>query len=173
MWWEPKDVVGGDFYYVQRMQEATFLSVIDCTGHGWIGFFAGAEYRMGTEARSEFGESMAPVKADKRTMGNTLYKAVFKDHRAQAARPDLAPGVVTRYDDRARVTRTGGWANDLDDAYSTAYSYQGSLGIKSLLGENLIVGVSYRYRLLEEGGYGFNANDRGDHKFFAGFDYQY
>ena len=70
-------------------------------------------------------------------------------------------------------TRTGGWANDLDDAYSTAYSYQGSLGIKSLLGENLIVGVSYRYRLLEEGGYGFNANDRGDHKFFAAIDYQY
>ncbi len=53
---------------------------IDCTGHGWIGFYAGAEYRMGQEARDEFGESLAPVKAGKRTMGNSLYKAVFKTH---------------------------------------------------------------------------------------------
>jgi hypothetical protein len=49
----------------------------DTTGHGWIGYYAGAEYRMGQEARSEFGESLAPVEAGERTMGNNLYKAVF------------------------------------------------------------------------------------------------
>ncbi len=51
----------------------------DTTGHGWIGYYAGARYRMGQEARSEFGESLAPVKAGDRTMGNNLYKAVFAD----------------------------------------------------------------------------------------------
>lgn len=51
----------------------------DCTGHGWIGYYAGAEYRMGQEARDEFGESLAPVKAGTNTMGNCLYKAVFEE----------------------------------------------------------------------------------------------
>ncbi len=52
---------------------------IDTTGHGWIGYYAGAEYRMGTEARSEFNEAMAPLKANPHTMGNGIYKAVYED----------------------------------------------------------------------------------------------
>ncbi len=52
----------------------------DCTGHGWIGYYAGAEYRMGQEARAEFGESLAPMEAGTHTMGNCLYMAVFKEH---------------------------------------------------------------------------------------------
>jgi len=45
---------------------------IDCTGHGTLGFLAGAEFRMGREARTEFQESMAPEVADNKTMGNSL-----------------------------------------------------------------------------------------------------
>ena len=41
----------------------------DCTGDGTIGAMAGAEYRVGREARDEHGESTAPEKADKKTMG--------------------------------------------------------------------------------------------------------
>ena len=65
---------------VHTGQRMTFSAprFIDCTGHGWIGHYAGAEYRMGQEAREEFGESLAPLRAGKRTMGNSLYKAVFK-----------------------------------------------------------------------------------------------
>ena len=48
----------------QRMAFAAPLFV-DCTGHGWIGFYAGAQYRVGQEARAEFNESLAPVKAGK------------------------------------------------------------------------------------------------------------
>jgi len=51
----------------------------DTTGHGWIGYYAGAEYRMGQEARSQFNESLAPIEAGSRTMGNNLYKAVFAE----------------------------------------------------------------------------------------------
>ena len=57
---------------------------IDCTGHAWVGFYAGAEYRQGEEARDEFGESMAPERATDRTQGNTLYKAVFADRERTA-----------------------------------------------------------------------------------------
>ncbi|HJM64035.1 MAG: hypothetical protein CMN05_12285 [Roseibacillus sp.] len=62
----------------RRMRFAAPL-FIDTTGHGWVGFHAGADFRMGTEARSEFGESMAPLEANPHTMGNSLYKAVIED----------------------------------------------------------------------------------------------
>ncbi|RJP31552.1 MAG: FAD-dependent oxidoreductase [Candidatus Omnitrophota bacterium] len=52
---------------------------IDCTGDGWIGFYAGAEFRKGREAQSEFVESLAPAKADAKTMGNTLMVAQFEE----------------------------------------------------------------------------------------------
>lgn len=52
---------------------------IDCTGDGWIGFWAGAEFRKGRESRSELGESLAPEKADVYTMGNTLMVASFEE----------------------------------------------------------------------------------------------
>lgn len=45
---------------------------IDATGDGVIAFKAGAETRMGREAKSEFGESMAPNQQDNFTQGNTL-----------------------------------------------------------------------------------------------------
>ena len=45
---------------------------VDCTGDGWIGFWAGAEYRHGRESYREFNESLAPNEADKRTHGNSV-----------------------------------------------------------------------------------------------------
>jgi hypothetical protein len=45
---------------------------IDCTGDGWVGYWAGAQYRMGREAQGEFGESRAPATADQTTMGSSL-----------------------------------------------------------------------------------------------------
>lgn len=44
----------------------------DCTGDGWIGYWAGASFRMGREARSEYNEPLAPLQADTSTMGNSL-----------------------------------------------------------------------------------------------------
>ena len=44
----------------------------DCTGDAHLAVLAGAETRMGREARSEYGESLAPEKADDYTMGASL-----------------------------------------------------------------------------------------------------
>ncbi len=41
----------------------------DCSGDSILAPLSGAEYRMGREARGEFGESIAPETADKKTMG--------------------------------------------------------------------------------------------------------
>jgi len=51
---------------------------IDCTGDGWLGHWAGAAWRQGREARSEFGEPLAPEQADTHTMGNSLHNAGFR-----------------------------------------------------------------------------------------------
>ncbi|MFA6172161.1 MAG: FAD-dependent oxidoreductase [Kiritimatiellales bacterium] len=45
---------------------------IDCTGDGWLGYYAGAEYRLGREARSEFNESLAPDTPTRVTMSGSL-----------------------------------------------------------------------------------------------------
>ncbi|SDD65209.1 FAD dependent oxidoreductase [Paenibacillus sp. UNCCL117] len=52
-----------------RMESEIFL---DCTGDGLIGFLAGAKYRIGREARSEYNEDWAPEVADDITLGSTL-----------------------------------------------------------------------------------------------------
>ena len=44
----------------------------DATGDGWVGFWAGAEFRMGREGKAEYGESFAPEKADGDTLGASL-----------------------------------------------------------------------------------------------------
>jgi len=52
---------------------------IDCTGDGWIGFWAGAKYRYGRESKDEFdeawnqhGELWSPKVADNRIMGSSI-----------------------------------------------------------------------------------------------------
>ena len=37
--WRPRDIVGGDVYYIDQLQEKTIIAVIDCTGHGVPGAF--------------------------------------------------------------------------------------------------------------------------------------
>ncbi|MBM4049647.1 MAG: FAD-dependent oxidoreductase, partial [Planctomycetes bacterium] len=61
----------------QTGSERTFMlhaSVfVDCTGDGTLGAAAGAEFRHGREARSEFGESLAPEQADSKTQGSSIF----------------------------------------------------------------------------------------------------
>ena len=37
--WQPKDLVGGDFYWVKRISNIDYLVFFDCTGHGVPGAF--------------------------------------------------------------------------------------------------------------------------------------
>ena len=49
---------------------------IDCTGDGWLGYFAGAAHRYGRESKDEFNESLAPDRADSITMSGCLMGGV-------------------------------------------------------------------------------------------------
>lgn len=50
----------------------TAHTYIDSTGHGTLGYMAGARYRIGTEDKYEFNESLAGETRNGNTMGNTL-----------------------------------------------------------------------------------------------------
>jgi serine phosphatase RsbU (regulator of sigma subunit) len=39
IYWKPKDIVSGDFYWLKRIEDFTYIAVADCTGHGVPGAF--------------------------------------------------------------------------------------------------------------------------------------
>jgi hypothetical protein len=69
----------------------------DCTGDGTTGYLAGADYRMGREARDEFGETTAPEHPDMMTMGASV-QWYSEDTGKPAAFPRFNYGV--HFDDK-------------------------------------------------------------------------
>ncbi|MDR3456246.1 MAG: FAD-dependent oxidoreductase [Verrucomicrobiae bacterium] len=53
--------------------EITAPNFCDASGDGIAGFLAGAAFRMGAEARDEFGEQYAPVHSSSELLGHTIY----------------------------------------------------------------------------------------------------
>ena len=64
-------VVAIDFVNQRRVEFSAPLFA-DCSGDGNIGFYAGARYMVGQEAKSVFGESLAPETADGRSYGSSV-----------------------------------------------------------------------------------------------------
>jgi hypothetical protein len=63
---------------------------VDATGNGTLGYYAGAEFRQGSEAQDEFGEPHAPKKSNNNRMGNTiLMKAVNTGKPVKFTPPDF------------------------------------------------------------------------------------
>lgn len=79
----------------------------DCTGDGTIGYLAGADYRMGRESRSEFGEELAPEIADDMTMGSSV-QWYSKDTGRKTRFPHFNYGVTFNEDNCEKVTM-GEW----------------------------------------------------------------
>jgi len=100
---------------------------VDCTGDGLVGFLAGAAYRLGREARDEYGEDWAPEVADDITLGSTLLfytKDTGKPVRFVA--PSFAKDIATTSIPIKRVIRSGDsgchywwieWGGELDTVH--------------------------------------------------------
>ncbi|MDD5484059.1 MAG: FAD-dependent oxidoreductase, partial [Kiritimatiellae bacterium] len=64
---------------------------IDASGDGIVAAAAGAAYRIGFEAKSEYGETLAPDKANNLTMGASLgFQAEDMGHSVPFVRPEWA-----------------------------------------------------------------------------------
>lgn len=55
------------------LYEVTAPLFVDASGDGIAGFLAGAAFRIGAEAASEFGEKFAPATANRDLLGHSLY----------------------------------------------------------------------------------------------------
>lgn len=97
---------------------------LDCTGDGLIGHLAGAEYRLGREARSEFGESWAPEVADEEFLGSTiLFYTKDLGRPVKFVPPDSAKDITQTPIPTSRILRSGDsgahywwieWGGELD-----------------------------------------------------------
>ena len=79
----------------------------DCTGDGSVGALAGADFRMGREARSEYGEPSAPETADNMVLGASLQWNSKKDD-APTTFPEFEYGITLNEDSYQRMTK-GSW----------------------------------------------------------------
>jgi hypothetical protein len=68
----------------------------DCSGDSVLAPLTGAEYRVGREASSEFGESIEPEEADKKTMGMSI---LFQARETGSPKKFIPPSFAYRYDD--------------------------------------------------------------------------
>ncbi|MFD2332878.1 FAD-dependent oxidoreductase [Cohnella sp. GCM10020058] len=81
---------------------------LDCTGDGLVGFLAGAKYRLGREAREEFGEEWAPEVADDITLGSTLlFYTKDAGHPVKYTPPRMAIDVSKTTIPERRIIRSG------------------------------------------------------------------
>ena len=109
----------------------------DCSGDSFVGFSAGAEYRMGREAQSEFGESLAPEKADKKTMGSSIaFRAVDMGRPVPFKAPEWAYKIHSDEDLPYRLhnnPKQGYWwleyGGELDTIHDNEAIYQKLLSI--------------------------------------------
>ena len=85
-----REIVGVDGRDVVTGARRRFVAplYVDATGDGWLGYWAGAAWRMGREAKTEYNESLAQTLADTSTMGNS---AMWTSRVAAGARtfPDV------------------------------------------------------------------------------------
>lgn len=100
---------------------------IDCTGDGLVGFLAGARYRIGREARSEFDEEWAPEIADTITLGSTiLFYTRDEGKPVKFTPPSFAKDITKTSIPIKRVIRSGDsgcyywwieWGGELDTVH--------------------------------------------------------
>lgn len=66
----------------------------DCSGDGRLGVEAGADFTVGREAKSDYGESLALDRADRQTLGCSI---LFMARRYDTPQPFRAPDWVRRF----------------------------------------------------------------------------
>ena len=107
-----------------RFESEMFL---DCTGDGLVGFMAQADFRLGREAQSEYGEAWAPEVPDDITLGSTiLFYTKDAGHPVKYVPPSFAKDIEETSIPVRRVIRSGDsgchywwieWGGELDTVH--------------------------------------------------------
>lgn len=112
----------------------------DCTGDGWLGYYAGAAYRIGREARWQMNEAFAPEEADTLTMSGCVcgttptlakmrtFEARKTDHKVPFTAPEWAvklPEGENLHRKAVCLYRSEWWmenSNDFDDLWDDEFA---------------------------------------------------
>jgi len=106
----------------------------DCTGDGTIGFLAGADYRMGREGRDETGESLAPEKTDRMTMGASV-QWYSEQHMAPSTFPDCPWALQFNEQSCHQLSRGDwDWETGLNRDQTTEFEYIRDYGFRAVYG---------------------------------------
>ena len=80
----------------------------DCTGDGTVGYLAGADWRMGREAKGETGEPSAPEKPDMLTMGASVQWRAVRREEGSCEFP-FRDWMIRFTDENGRAEPKGDW----------------------------------------------------------------
>jgi hypothetical protein len=107
---------------------------VDCTGDGNIGYLAGADYRMGRESKEQTGESMAPKKPDKMTMGASVMW--YSVQTNQPARFPLCPWALQFTEESCQHATRGdwNWETGLNRDQVTEFEYVRDYSFRAIYG---------------------------------------
>lgn len=110
--------------HIETGDELFFSSplFVDCTGDGTIGYLAGANYRMGRESKSDFGETTAPEVSDSLTMGASVQWYSIKTD-APAKFPVFEYGLNFNEESSEKVTM-GEWTWETGMNFNQIYDFE-------------------------------------------------
>ena len=94
---------------IENANELRFEALLfaDCTGDATIGALAGADFMMGREGQSEYGEPTAPKVDDKMTMGSSV-----QWYSEESSKPELFPVLpwgLNFNEKNAQAIKKGDW----------------------------------------------------------------
>lgn len=114
VFYKPKDIVSGDFYYACHTPTCIILAVVDCTGHGVPGAFLSLVGQTALN-RAVIDEKLTNPSEIMEKM-NSFVKATLKQNNEDALRDGMEVGIVhiekaTRQVEFAGATRSMIWAS--------------------------------------------------------------
>ncbi|MEW6444654.1 MAG: SpoIIE family protein phosphatase [Pseudomonadota bacterium] len=106
--WEPRDVVGGDFFVFRSFDDGFFVAVIDCTGHGVPGAFMTLIMASYLDRLLQHGEPRDPAKVMAEM--NRMIKLSLAQDGEPVGHEDSDDGMDTAFLWFDRASRTLTWA---------------------------------------------------------------
>lgn len=106
VFYQPKDIVAGDFYWIDKSDDTIFLAVADCTGHGVPGAMVSIVGHNGLErCVKEFGLKDPEAILDKL---NELVEGTFSRSEGQVRDGmDIALCIIKKSGDSTELTYSG------------------------------------------------------------------
>lgn len=115
--WEPKDIVGGDIYFYEELQneDESLLMVIDCTGHGVAGGFLTMLVKaISRQIITKIKKNNAPVETAKILNSfNKIIKELMKQNDKNSLSNAGFDGQILYYNKKEKIIKCSCARNDI------------------------------------------------------------